>query len=188
MTDPMPDFDGTHSDVDRSVIVPNFRAGSDYKVEDAPLPDARSRPRRTTKDGSAKPKKPAPAYPAEGYYDRILEFYQGVAMVAFPFEPQVALYLVTPEQKFNPETRLMEDGMTGAERCAKAWDEAAKVSPSVRRMIESFFTVTVWGALISAHAPILMIFLKNRTSLGEKLDPAEAMEAFLKRSTEQESQ
>jgi hypothetical protein len=178
-----PDFDGTASDVDRT-IVPDYRAGSDYKVEDAELPDARTRPRRSTRDNTRKPRKPAPSYPAEGYYERVLEFYSGLAMVVFPFEPQVAMYLVTPEMKMNPESREMEPGLTGAERCAKAWDDAAKVSPGVRRLLEGFLTVTVWGALISVHAPMVMIFLKNRTSLGEKLDPAEAMEAFLKRTTQ----
>lgn len=184
MTEPTPDFDGTFADHDPTVV-PNHRAGTDYRVDDVEnVRDARTRPRGGTA-AKRKPRKPAPPYPAEGYYDRVLEFYSGLAMVAFPFEPQIALYLVTPEMKMNPETKALEEGMTGAERCAKAWDDAAKVSPAVRRLLEAFLTVTVWGALISAHAPMLMILVKNRTSLGEKLDPAEAMEAFLKRQQEQ---
>ena len=181
-----PDFDGTLADSDPT-IVPNHRAGSNYTVDDVDtVRDARTKPRASTKERTRKPRKPAPPYPAEGYYDRVLEFYQGLSMVFFPFEPQVSLYLVTPETKMNPETKELEEGLSGAEKCAKAWDDAAKVSPSVRRLLETFLTVTVWGALISAHAPMVLILLKNRTPLGEKLDPAEAMEAFLKRQTQQD--
>jgi hypothetical protein len=181
--DPTIPVDSGHVDP----VVPDWKAGKNVTFEDVEAPKRASGDARTKPRGSQRrTPKPAPAYPPGGYADRIEEVYDGMALMFMPFEPEVAMYLAMPEQK---RVRDMEtgdvsivEGVTGSRKCAEAWDKAAQRSPAVRRLIEGFLTVNVWGALITAHAPIIVTILKNRTSFGEKMDPATAMEAMLKRT------
>lgn len=46
--------------------------------------------------------------------------------------------------------------LTQAEACGKAWEKAADENPAVREAIEKMLTVSVWGAVLGAHAPIFL--------------------------------
>lgn len=46
--------------------------------------------------------------------------------------------------------------LSQAEACGKAWEKAADESPAVREAIEKMLTVSVWGAVLGAHAPIFL--------------------------------
>jgi hypothetical protein len=56
---------------------------------------------------------------------------------------------------FKPEVAEMV--LMRAEKCAQANAKLAMENPSVRRAISGMMVVGVWGAVIAAHAPILMM-------------------------------
>src|SRR5688572_24564194 len=113
--------------------------------------------RDSTKQGSAAPKlpkeaKPVPPYREGMYVEPMREFYEFLGMVLMPFRPKASMYLNMPEMLRDLDGQLIE-GKTGAQKCAEAWDAAAKKSPAVRRMLESFLVVSVWGTLVAVHIP-----------------------------------
>jgi hypothetical protein len=67
------------------------------------------------------------------------EMYAGIAMMLSPLDPQCAKVI-----------------MQQAPACARAWDEAAYQNETVRRMVESFVTTSVFGMVMVAHAPIML--------------------------------
>lgn len=126
-------------------------------------------------------RKSVPNVPGQ-FVKPLTDFYNTMAFATMPFKPAVAVTLLSPCEK---PTEDNPNPLTVAENCAKAWDEAAQRSESVRRMLDGFVTVSVWGALISAHTPLIAAALQG-TKLEEKLNPAAAMEAFLRRREEQD--
>jgi hypothetical protein len=135
---------------------------------------------RNVKPG--RPKRSVPNVPGQ-FIEPLTDFYNGVALVAMPFDAELSMTLIGP---CKPPTEENPKPLTVAENCAKAWDEAAQRSESVRRMLDGFLTVSVWGTLIAAHAPLLMIVAKNHTPIGKKFDPAAAMEAMLRKQAEEQ--
>ena len=115
----------------------------------------------------------------------LTDFYNGVALLAMPFDPELTMVMTGPCR--SPKEDESPDKVPSvAENCARTLDEAAQHSESLRRMLANFTTVSVWGAVIAAHLPILAIVAKNHTPLGEKADPAKAMEAVLRREAAKE--
>lgn len=45
-----------------------------------------------------------------------------------------------------------------ADACADAWIAAAEVNPTIRKNLERLMTVTVYGAILAAHYPIVVAF------------------------------
>lgn len=188
-SEPAPDFTPYHE----PVVVPNHRATEDSphrtRTQEPPL-TLRERLRSMRSDDDKRPrnvrlpkeKKHVPNVPGQ-FVDSVEDFYNLIGMVAMPFDPEFAMTMVSPHKA---PTEDEPDPPTTAHRCAVAWDEAAQRSESVRRMLDNFNTVTVWGALAAAHAPLLLILAKNHTPFGERLDPAVAMEAMLKRRAKEE--
>jgi hypothetical protein len=88
------------------------------------------------------PPREAPPYRSGMFIQPITELYGAVAMLAMPFSQPVA-----------------ETVATQARACAEAWDNAAKQSPAVRQLLHSLTTVSVWGQLAVAHAPIGIVIL-----------------------------
>lgn len=43
-----------------------------------------------------------------------------------------------------------------AESCGAAWEQAAKESPAIRRVLTRMVTVSVTGQIVSAHIPIVL--------------------------------
>lgn len=183
--EPAPDFTPYH---DESLVVPNFRASEDspHRTQTAKEPPLTMRERlQGLRNDSTKPrnvklpkeKKSVPNVPGQ-FVDAVEDFYNLMGMIAMPFDPEFGITMVSPHKE---PTETEPEPPTTAHRCAVAWDEAAQRSESVRRMLDNFTTVTVWGALAAAHAPLLMILAKNHTPFGARLDPARAMEDMLKR-------
>lgn len=175
---------------DPPYVTPNHRAGDDYESPvDSPKQTVRQRLMDATKAKprarnvkSPRPRKVVPNVPGQ-FVGPLTELYTGAALLLMPFEPELSITLVSPHRGPTEED---PKPVTTAERCAVAWDEAAQRNESVRRMLDGFLTVSVWGALIAAHAPLLMILAKNHTKFGAKFDPAAAMEEMLRRQAEGE--
>src|SRR5688572_17846928 len=163
-TDP---FDATAFQVSDAPehVVPNHRAKAE-PVADTIGGKLRgalrgSSGRDSTKQGSAAPKlpkeaKPVPPYREGMYVEPMRDFYEFLGMMLMPFRPKAAAYLAFPEMLLDNETGQAVEGKTGAQKIAEAWDAAAKKSPAVRRMLESFLVVSVWGTLVAVHVPLLM--------------------------------
>lgn len=189
-SEPAPDFTPYHD----TPVVPNHHATEDgpqrTSTKEPPLTlRERLNGMRTGKDDRArnvklpKEKKHVPNVPGQ-FIPAVEDFYNLMGMVAMPFDPEFAMTMISPHTEPTAEN---PDPPTVAHRCAVAWDEAAQRSESVRRMLDNFTTVTVWGALAAAHAPLLLILAKNHTPFGARLDPARAMEEMLrKRAATQE--
>lgn len=47
--------------------------------------------------------------------------------------------------------------VANAESCAIAWERLAKENPAIRMALERMLTVSAFGAVIMAHAPILIV-------------------------------
>lgn len=134
----------------------------------------------TTKRGSA-PKlprepKPTPAYREGMYVEPMEDFYTFLGMTLMPFKPTATMYLNMPETLRDSETNELIEGKTGARKCAEAWDAAAKKSLAVRRMLESFLVVSVWGALVTVHVPLFMALATK----DDNENPLSGLEAMLR--------
>lgn len=123
-----------------------------------------------------KAQKELPPYREGMYVEPMRDFYEFLGMVLMPFRPKAAAYLAFPETVRDNETGIVTEGKTGAQKIAEAWDAAAKKSPAVRRMLESFLVVSVWGTLVAVHLP-LVIGLMDK---GGEENMFAGMEAFLK--------
>jgi len=128
-------------------------------------------------------RKPAPPYREGMFVDPLTEFYEFLAMILMPLRPKAAMYLVMPETLRDAETGEFSQGRTGAQKCAEAWDAAAKKSESVRRFLDGFLQISVWGTLAMVHIPLIV-------ALGEKADGEgmfSGLEAMLKKHAEEET-
>lgn len=124
-------------------------------------------------------KAPVPNVPGQ-FIEPLTDFYNGIALVAMPFDPEITMVMTGPCRS-PKEDETPESVPSVAENCARTLDAAAQRSESLRRVLANFTAASVWGAVIAAHLPILAIVAKNHTPLGEKVDPAKAMEAMLRR-------
>lgn len=123
-----------------------------------------------------KAQKDIPPYREGMYIEPMRDFYEFLGMVLMPFRPKAAAYLAFPEMLRDNDTGDMIEGKTGAQKIAEAWDAAAKKSPAVRRMLESFLVVSVWGTLVAVHVPLLIGLMDK----GGEENMFAGMEAFLK--------
>lgn len=173
---------------DAEHVVPNHRA----KAE--PIADTiggklrgalRGNPKADNRTPPKLPKeaKPVPPYREGMYLEPMREFYEFLGMVLMPFRPKASMYLNMPEMLRDLDTGEFIEGKTGAQKCAEAWDNAAKKSPAVRRMLESFLVVSVWGTLVAVHVPLILAIADKGDDSG---NPFAAMEEMLKKHAEGE--
>lgn len=160
MTDPTPvdgGFDFGVTDVPTMPErTPDHKAGSE-RVNPFSRPSTKDRRGAERKRA---PKAPLKPYTEGMYVKQIEEAYLGIGMLIMPFKPKVAMYLTMPSMEIvDGETT---QGATGARKCAEAWDAAASKSEALRRVIESVFVVTVWGAVLMAHMPIVFMWMEDR--------------------------
>lgn len=95
---------------------------------------------KKTRTGKAKSAPgPAPAMPRGGLKGPLTNVYTGIGMSVMPFDPSCGRMIIE-----------------NAEKCASALDELARTNPAVRRVLLSLVTTSAWGAVVMAHAPILM--------------------------------
>lgn len=95
--------------------------------------------KRTPKAKAKKTPGPAPAMPRGGLKGPLVNVYTGIGMSVMPFDPGCGRIIIE-----------------NAEACATALDDLAKTNPAVRRVLLSLVTTSAWGAVIMAHAPIVM--------------------------------
>lgn len=161
------------------VIIPNHRAGE--RDPDAPP----KRPRLfTSASQKTTPRKTKPVPPYQDHTETLLGMYTTFAMAMMPFKPELAVTIMGP---CRPPTEEHPDPPSVAENCVRAWDAAAKESPTVRRMLATLTTGGVIGSLIVAHVPIV-VAAASGTKLAERLNPGDAMEAWLRKRQEAEQQ
>lgn len=123
-----------------------------------------------------KERKEAPPYREGMYIEPMRDFYEFLAVMMMPFRPKAWAYLATPEMLRDDDTGVITEGKTGAQKCAEAWDAAAKKSPAVRRMLESFLVVSVWGTLVAVHVPLIIAMMDK----GDSTNPFAAFEEMLR--------
>lgn len=160
-------------------VVPNHRAKAERPEADTgglfgKLRQPSTRDKRSV-PALPKPQKETPPYREGMYVEPMREFYEFLGLALMPFRPNASMYLTMPEMLRDLESGDTIEGKTGAQKCAEAWDAAAKKSPAVRRMLESFLVVSVWGTLIAVHLPLIL-------AIADKGDgnPLAGLEAMLR--------
>lgn len=111
-----------------------------------------SKKRKAAAPKAAKPKKPVPPTPRGGLRQPLEDLYTGMGMMLMPFDANCGKIIID-----------------AAPRCAETLDDLAKTNPAVRRILISLLTTSALGAVIMAHAPILMaIAMHHVPALREK--------------------
>ena len=102
--------------------------------------ESKKRKARTIEERKArKAPKPMPKAPVGGLRKPLEDMYTGLGMMMMPFDPSCGKVIID-----------------AAPRCAETLDDLAKTNPAVRRILISLVTPSALGAVIMAHAPILM--------------------------------
>ncbi len=102
--------------------------------------ESKKRKARTIEERKArKAPKPMPKAPVGGLRKPLEDMYTGLGMMMMPFDPSCGKVIID-----------------AAPRCAETLDDLAKTNPAVRRILISLVTTSALGAVIMAHAPILM--------------------------------
>lgn len=115
--------------------------------------ESKKRKARTIEERKArKAPKPMPKTPVGGLRKPLEDMYTGMGMMLMPFDPSCGKVIIE-----------------AAPRCAETLDDLAKTNPAVRRILISLVTTSALGAVIMAHAPILMaIAMHHIPALREK--------------------
>lgn len=98
-----------------------------------------SKKRKATTESKPKKSKPVPPAPRGGLRTPLEDMYTGLGMMLMPFDPHCGKIIID-----------------AAPRCAETLDDLAKTNPAVRRILISLVTTSALGAVIMAHAPIIM--------------------------------
>jgi len=95
---------------------------------------------RARKPKREREKKPPPPKPRAGALVKPLtDMYAALGMMITPFDRPCGTTIIA-----------------NAEPCAEALDKLARENAAARRVIVAMLETSVWGAVIAAHAPILM--------------------------------
>jgi hypothetical protein len=120
------------------------------ETEDAPtsapdfsMPDPNGGKRKWWQ-GKAKaktPKRPKaiPSAPRGGILKPLEELYTGIGLMMMPFDPSCGRVIIE-----------------AAPACAKSLNDMANTNPAVRRLLISLLSTSAMGAVVMAHAPIVM--------------------------------
>jgi hypothetical protein len=106
------------------------------------------------------------------------DLYTMIAMGLMPFQPEISMTIMSPSKSVDDleEGERVEDIPTVGKACAIAWDQAAQRNESVRRVLDGLTGVGVWGTLIGAHMPLIMIGMRNTPMMRRYTNPAEEKE------------
>lgn len=137
---------------DTEHVTPNFEASQDppagFKRIWTP-PAAKAKTAR-----EPKLKKAAPRMPTGGLAGPLTDVYTMIGAVLTPIDPVCGQAV-----------------MMGAPDCAKALEKLAKSNPEVRRVLVGLVTTSTWGAVITAHIPIIMaIAMHHMPALSDKMN------------------
>jgi hypothetical protein len=109
--------------------------------------ESRPRSKKTSeKSGEKKPRRTAELKPMPrgGLKPALAQMYTGLGIAVMPFDPSCGRVIIE-----------------NADKCAESLDELAKTNPAVRNVLISLVTTSAWGAVIMAHAPILMAVMMH---------------------------
>jgi len=121
----------------------------------------RANSKNARKQSEPKPRKPMPQMAPSALRKGLVDFYNGIALMVMPFQPDLALKI-----------------SQASEACADAWIEFSKTNPAVKRFLIGLVTASAGGALLMAHMPILIAAaIAFIPGIKEKQD--EAMNAFV---------
>lgn len=84
-------------------------------------------------------KEPAPRMPTGGLAAPLTDLYTMLGAVLSPMDPVCGGAIINQ-----------------APECAKALEKLAKTNPEVRRVLVNLVSTSAWGAVITAHIPIVM--------------------------------
>jgi len=112
---------------------PSVKGSKPRWWERAPKSEKKTREPRGRKPRAVK------AMPRGGLKPALVNLYTGIGMSVMPFDPSCGRIIIE-----------------NAGACADSLDELAKTNPVVRNILISLVTTSAWGAVIMAHAPILM--------------------------------
>lgn len=118
---------------------PNVKGTKPRWWESAPRSGAKRGERRSRKERPARETRRDIPYPRGGFRGPLTNVYTGIGMTVMPFDPGCGRIIIE-----------------NAEKCAESLDELARTNPAVRRVLMSLITTSAWGAVIMAHAPIMM--------------------------------
>ncbi len=96
------------------------------------------------------------------YYQKLKGLYGGIGMAVFPFDPSCASAI-----------------LVNAEETARAMDALAREHRSVARIVDYMLSVSTFGMVLGAHAPIMMAIFQHHAPEGMR----EAMTAALHMQT-----
>lgn len=109
-------------------------------VDDVPTP------RRTVSTGrTTRTSKAAPPYKEGALIEPLRKAYAAFGLGLMAFSPQTALAVAE-----------------NAESCALAWDEWAKTSPAVRKLLYPLLNVSGGAKVLAAHLPILLAVVAEK--------------------------
>lgn len=105
------------------------------------------RGRKASDNGAAgKPRAPrvsktrqVKALPKGGLKGPLTQLYVGIGMSVMPFDPSCGRTIIE-----------------NADKCAEALDDLSKTNTAVRNFLIGLCTTSAWGAVLMAHAPIVM--------------------------------
>lgn len=84
--------------------------------------------------------------------------YAGIGTAIMPFDPVCATVV-----------------LQSAEACASSLDQLADQNQSVKKALESLLKTGAWGAVIAAHAPLVVMVMAHHSPAGDKLAPVASM-------------
>jgi hypothetical protein len=115
-------------------ITPDPKASKDKPKWRVPAGDKADAPKRTST-----PKKRAPTAKHGAFTEPLTEMYGAIGTILYHFDPVCATAI-----------------LKSAPKAAQSLDDLAYTNPAVRRVLASLTTTSAIGAVIAAHAPILM--------------------------------
>ncbi len=135
---------------------------------DAPNKSQRIRDRFKNKPASSPREKRSepPSRPGE-FVEPIEKLYTTVAVFAIPFDQQCASAILQVDQQEKiiqfdgTETDNPNYGKSVARLCAESLDKAAQTNDSLRKVLRMLTTGGTWGAVVAAHAPIIMAVMAH---------------------------
>lgn len=168
----------------QSLLAPVGPATADEEMiigdDPAPQPEApkrgRGRPRKVPGESAPTPQGPRPKVNLEVPMPKPGVLADGVAQV-YVFAG-MGIGTVRPQTGFALASN--------AEDCGKAWEALAATNPAVRKALMSLLQTSVWGALIGAHIPVLMVMVQEGKQIAqakqeakdEAVQPVQAESSF----------
>lgn len=155
MTTPNPEASGEETPLDFTGMIPEsveLPPTASFEPPQKPRWWERQKSNGKTSGPKLKGRKAPAPMPRGGLRKPLEDMYTSMGMMMMPFDPNCGKVIIE-----------------SAERCAESLEDLAKTNPAVRRVLIALVTTNALGAVIMAHAPILMAIamhhipaLKNR--------------------------